>query len=271
MKGKKILYVSSELTPYFPENPISRTSVELPRQMSELGKDVRIFMPCFGNINERRHQLHEVIRLSGMNLVVNDMSQPLVIKVASIPKTRLQVYFIDNDEYFKRKGCYRDKEGNFYTDNDERMLFFVRGVLETIKKLNWSPDVIHVHGWMSALLPLYLRTYYKDEPIFNDTRVFSSVYDVAYEGNLDEAMIKKIEMDGIDISALDYLREPSFLNLTRLMVEHSDGVVKGAESLSSDLIDLLDSADRPVLDYLSCEAFAEAYGKLYEEAALNEA
>lgn len=268
MKDKKILYVSSELTPYFPENPIARTSLELSKQMNEMGHDVRVFMPCFGNINERRHQLHEVIRLSGMNLVINDMNQPLIIKVASIPKARLQVYFIDNDEYFKRKGGYEDNSGNLYADNDERMLFFIRGVLETVKKLNWSPDIIHVHGWMSALLPLYSKTYYKDEPIFNDTRIISSVYDMGYEGALDEAMIQKIGMDGIDVSQLNYMQEPTFLNLTRLMVEHSDGVIKGDESLPDNLNGLLDETDKPVLDYLGYEQFGEAYDKLCGKQAL---
>ncbi len=271
MKANRILYVSAELMPYFPENPISRISLEAPKEMHSSGNDVRIFIPGFGSINERRHQLHEVIRLSGMNLIVNDVDQPLIIKVASIPKARLQAYFIYNEEYFKRRGIYGDPDGNFYRDNDERMLFFIRGVLEAVKKLNWSPDIVHVHGWLSALLPLYVRTYYKDEPIFADTKVIASLYDMDYEGGLDGNMIRKIAMDGIDTSNFDYIQTPSFLNLTRLMVDYSDGVIKGTESLPNSVNALLEDTDKPVLGYLSPGEFGEAYHKFCEESVLNEA
>lgn len=269
MKANRILYVSAELTPYFPETPISRISLEAAKEMSSLGKDVRIFIPGFGSINERRHQLHEVIRLSGMNLIINDVDQPLIIKVASIPKMRLQAYFIYNEEYFKRKGVYGDKDGNFYPDNDERMLFFIRGVLETVKKLNWSPDIIHIHGWLSALLPLYVRTYYKDEPIFADTKIISSLYDRGCEGDLDPGMIRKIAMDGIDTAHFDYIQTPSFLNLTRLMIDYSDGVIKGTESLPDSVNALLNHTDKPVLGYLNPGEFSEVYHKFCREAVFK--
>ncbi len=139
MNGKRILFVSSELVPYLPENDVSSMSYEAPRVVNNNGGQIRIFMPRYGSINERRHQLHEVIRLSGMNLVVNDMDMPLIIKVASIPKERIQVYFIDNEEYFKRKATFTDKEGKLFKDNDERAIFFAKGVIETVKKLNWAP------------------------------------------------------------------------------------------------------------------------------------
>ena len=174
MNGKKILFVSSELVPYLPENQVSLMSYESPRVVNSNGGQIRIFMPRYGVINERRHQLHEVIRLSGMNLVVNDMDMPLIIKVASIPKERIQVYFIDNDEYFKRKSTFTNAKGNLFDDNDERAIFFAKGVVETVKKLNWAPDIIHVHGWMASLLPLYLKRYYKDEAMFNDTKIITS-------------------------------------------------------------------------------------------------
>lgn len=166
MNGKKILFVSSELVPYLPENEVSQMSYEAPRMVNGNGGQIRIFMPKYGNINERRHQLHEVIRLSGMNLVINDMDMPLIIKVASIPKERIQVYFIDNEEYFKRKATFTDAKGDLFPDNDERAIFFAKGVVETVKKLNWTPDIIHVHGWMASLLPLYLKKFYADEPLF---------------------------------------------------------------------------------------------------------
>ena len=159
MEKKRVLYISHEIVPYLPESDISETSRFLPQRMNDNGQEVRIFMPRFGCINERRHQLHEVIRLSGMNLIINDMDQPLIIKVASVPQARMQVYFIDNEEYFKRKQMFADDKGNFFPDNDERAIFFGRGVLETVKKLGWSPDIIHCHGWMSALVPLYLKPF----------------------------------------------------------------------------------------------------------------
>ena len=157
MKNKRILYVSSEVIPYLPETEIASMSFEVPQMVNSKGGQIRIFMPRYGNINERRHQLHEVIRLSGMNLVINDFDMPLIIKVASIPKERIQVYFIDNEEYFKRKATFTDEDGNLFADNDERAIFFAKGVVETVKKLNWAPDIIHVHGWLASLLPLYLK------------------------------------------------------------------------------------------------------------------
>ena len=171
MKEKKILYVSSEVVPYLPENEISSMSFEIPKMINKQGGQIRIFMPRYGNINERRHQLHEVIRLSGINLVIDDLDMPLIIKVASIPKERIQVYFIDNEDYFKRKSTFADENGKLHDDNDERAIFFAKGVIETVRKLNWSPDIIHVHGWMASLFPLYLKTYYKDEPVFENSKI----------------------------------------------------------------------------------------------------
>ena len=202
MEDKRILYVSSEVVPYLAENEVSLQSYEFPKMINELGGQIRIFMPRYGNINERRHQLHEVIRLSGMNLVVNDMDMPLIIKVASIPKERIQVYFIDNDEYFKRKATFTDEEGVLYPDNDERAIFFAKGVVETVKKLNWVPDVIHVHGWMASLLPVYLKQYYKNEGIFTDTKIVTSVYNSGFEGAIDLELKNKMQFDNIDASSI---------------------------------------------------------------------
>ena len=197
MEDKRILYVSSEVVPYLAENEVSLMSYDVPKMVNDKGGQIRIFMPRYGNINERRHQLHEVIRLSGMNLVVNDVDMPLIIKVASIPKERIQVYFIDNDEYFKRKATFSDEEGVLYPDNDERAIFFAKGVVETVKKLNWVPDIIHVHGWMASMLPVYLKNFYKDEALFSETKIISSVYSQSFEGSLDAKMIDKIKFDGI--------------------------------------------------------------------------
>ena len=162
MKDKKVLIISSEVVPYLPQTQQAVNAFKIPKSVNDNGGQTRIFVPRYGLINERRHQLHEVIRLSGMNLVVNDMDTPLIIKVASIPKERMQVYFIDNEEYFKRKGILRDPNEKLFKDNDERMIFFTKGVIETVKKLNWSPDIIHLHGWFTSLFPLYLKTYYQE-------------------------------------------------------------------------------------------------------------
>src|SRR5690606_3196807 len=197
MDGKRILYVTTEMIPYFPESPMALQSLRIPKAMSDKGADVRIFMPRVGVINERRHQLHEVIRLSGMNLIINDMDQPLIIKVASVPSERLQVYFIDNEEYFKRKSVYSDKDGKMFDDNDERAIFFAKGVLETVKKLNWKPDVVHVMGWMSSMVPAYVKKYYAEDSFFNEAKVVVSLFDNPFEGELNSEISNKLAFDGI--------------------------------------------------------------------------
>lgn len=265
MKKKRILYVSSEVVPYLPENDQSYMSLEMPKKMHENGSEVRIFTPRFGVINERRHQLHEVIRLSGMNLIINDMDQPLIIKVASIPKERLQVYFIDNEEYFKRKSVYTDVEGNMHPDNDEKAIFFAKGVLETVKKLNWGPDVIHVNGWMAGLLPLYLKTVYKDDPAYADTKIVTSVYNNGFEGTLDPTLAQKLKFDQIADEDLAHLEEPSYAGIIKNSVAHSDAVIVGSENLGDDLDSYLENCKLPVLEYQDKENFVEAYNNFYKE------
>jgi len=269
MNGKKVLFVSSELVPYLPENPVSLMSYEAPRMVNSNGGQIRIFMPRYGNINERRHQLHEVIRLSGMNLVINDMDMPLIIKVASIPKERIQVYFIDNDEYFKRKATFADADGNMFPDNDERAIFFAKGVVETVKKLNWSPDIIHVHGWMASMVPLYLRKYYADEPLFSESKIVTSVYGKDFEGELDNAMIDKIAFDGIDKEEISSLAQPEYNNLLKVAVDHSDAVILAAEDLSDDLKSHIDNLSVPVLPYVSLQEAEEAYINFYNTEVLK--
>ena len=259
MEDKRILYVSSEVVPYLAENEVSLQSYEMPKMINELGGQIRIFMPRYGNINERRHQLHEVIRLSGMNLVVNDMDMPLIIKVASIPKERIQVYFIDNDEYFKRKATFSDEEGVLYPDNDERAIFFAKGVVETVKKLNWVPDVIHVHGWMASLLPVYLKHYYKDEGIFAETKIISSVYEQGFEGELDSELLNKILFDNIEKEAVELIEKPRYENLMKLSVMHSDAVVVGSEALSPTLTKFIESSNKPFLPFAAKDTIKEAY------------
>lgn len=268
MEDKRILYVSSEVVPYLAENEVSLMSYDVPKMINDQGGQIRIFMPRYGNINERRHQLHEVIRLSGMNLVVNDLDMPLIIKVASIPKERIQVYFIDNDEYFKRKATFTDEEGVLYPDNDERAIFFAKGVVETVKKLNWVPDIIHVHGWLASLLPIYMKHYYKDEALFADTKIVTSVYTQSFDGTLDMEMINKVKFDGVPEEAIADLETPNYENILRTAVMHSDAVVIASENLSPSLTKFIESSGKPFLPFAAKDKFAEAYTTFYRNTVL---
>jgi len=269
MNGKKILFVSSELVPYLPENEVSLMSYEAPKMVNSNGGQIRIFMPRYGNINERRHQLHEVIRLSGMNLVINDMDMPLIIKVASIPKERIQVYFIDNEEYFKRKATFTDENGTLFPDNDERAIFFAKGIVETVKKLNWSPDIIHVHGWMASLVPLYLKKYYADEPLFSESKVVTSVYSKGFEEELNTDLIKKIAFDGIPEESLASLHHPDYNNLLKIAVDYSDAVILASEEIPEDLNNHIANLQIPVLPYVPFHEFEEAYANFYNTEVLK--
>ena len=268
MEDKRILYVSSEVVPYLAENEVSLMSYDVPKMINDQGGQIRIFMPRYGNINERRHQLHEVIRLSGMNLVVNDMDMPLIIKVASIPKERIQVYFIDNDEYFKRKATFSDEDGVLYPDNDERAIFFAKGVVETVKKLNWVPDIIHVHGWLAAMLPVYMKHYYKDEALFADTKIVTSVYNQSFEGTLDENMLKKVLFDNVPESNVNMLAVPDYTNVMKATIAHSDAVIIASENLSDELVSYIEASGKPFLPFVAKDNFASAYTNFYRNQVL---
>lgn len=269
MKDKRILYVSSEVVPYLPETEISSMSFEAPKMVNKQGGQIRIFMPRYGNINERRHQLHEVIRLSGINLVINDLDMPLIIKVASIPKERIQVYFIDNEDYFKRKATLTDEDGKLYSDNDERAIFFAKGVIETVKKLNWSPDIIHVNGWLASLLPLYLKEFYKNEPLFTESKIVTSVYNQSFDNTLDTNMINKVRFDNIEEEAIKIIEKPSYINLMKVSIDYSDALIKGSQEIPKELEDYLKASNKPVLDYFSIDEFSEPYLEFYNTKVLN--
>lgn len=268
MEDKRILYVSSEVVPYLAENEVSLMSYDVPKMINDQGGQIRIFMPRYGNINERRHQLHEVIRLSGMNLVINDLDMPLIIKVASIPKERIQVYFIDNDEYFKRKATFTDEEGALYPDNDERAIFFAKGVVETVKKLNWVPDIIHVHGWLASMLPVYMKHYYKDEALFADTKIVTSVYSQSFEGSLDVEMINKVKFDGIPEASIVDLATPTYDHVLMASILHSDAVIIASDNLSPSLTKYIESSGKPFLPFMPKDQFAEAYTNFYKNTVL---
>ena len=198
-----------------------------------------------------------------MNLVINDMDMPLIIKVASIPKERMQVYFIDNDEYFKRKAMFSDEDNVLFDDNDERAIFFVKGVIETVKKLNWSPDIIHVHGWMASLLPLYINEYYKDNPLFTNSKIVTSVYNNGFEGSLNKAFVDKIKFDKIDGSKIETISDPSYTNILKNAIENSDAVIKASEVIPEELLEFIEGSNKPVLDYFSVEEFDNPYTDFY--------
>jgi len=269
MKDKRILYVSSEVVPYLPETEISSMSFEAPKMVNKQGGQIRIFMPKYGNINERRHQLHEVIRLSGINLVINDLDMPLIIKVASIPKERIQVYFIDNEEYFKRKATLTDEDGKLFQDNDERAIFFAKGVIETVKKLNWAPDIIHVNGWLASLLPLYLKQFYKNEPLFTESKIVTTVYNQSFEGALDKNMINKIKFDNIEDDLIKGLEDPTYINIMKNAIDNSDALIKGSEDIPEALESYLEAPDKPVLKYYAPDEFADPYTEFYNTKVLS--
>lgn len=253
MSQKRILYITQEIFPYLPETPISHISRYLPQAIQDKGHEIRTFMPKFGNINERRNQLHEVIRLSGMNLIIDDSDRSLIIKVASIQSARMQVYFIDNDDYFQNRETLVDDKGVEYDDNDERSIFFVRGVLETIKKLRWIPDIIHCHGWFTALAPLYIKKGYKDDPCLKNAKVIYSIYDENFEKPLNDGFAEKLRFDTIGDKEIGDIRKRGkmdFVNLTKLAIDYSDGVIQGSENICETLTQYIQDNKTPCLDYI---------------------
>jgi len=253
MEKKKVLFISQEISPFLPKSEVSTTARNLAQGVQEGGKEIRVFMPRFGVINERRHQLHEVIRLSGMNLIIDDTDHPLIIKVASISAARMQVYFIDNEEYFKRKNTVTDDNDKEHGDNDERSMFFCRGVLETVKKLGWQPDVIHCNGWMTSLMPLYIKKLYKDDPHFANTKVVYNMYNDGFNNNWDERLAEKLKFDGFDEDVTNDFLEPSFENISKVATKYVDGLSVGSEELSPELRAIFDSAECEKLDFVAEE------------------
>ncbi len=258
MPNQKILYVTTEMYPYQQESNMAKMVNGMALKMYSDGNDVRVFMPRFGQISERKFQLHEVIRLSGMNIIINDLDQPLLIKVASLPGERMQVYFIDNEEYFKRKNYYFDDEGQAFDDNDERAMFFARGVIETVKKLNWVPDVIHINGWMSSFIPIYLSTFYKKDSYFSDTKLVLSLYNEA-DAPLGTGVHEKLKFDGI--TELDALKEenPTFRSFVKESMDKVDLVLKGDEFLEEDLDEKFQSTATEKKDFVTAESIDGVY------------
>ncbi len=266
MDAKRILFITSEITPYLPETEISLIGRYLPQGIQDKGKEIRTFVPKFGNINERRNQLHEVIRLSGMNLIINDTDHPLIIKVASIQSARMQIYFIDNEDFFQRKYTVADDNGEEFEDNDERSIFYVRGVMETVKKLRWVPDLIHCHGWMTALAPLYIKKHYKTDPCFKNSKVVYSVYNDDFKVPFRESFAKKLKIEGVTNNDIKIIKDNTdFESVSKLAIDFSDGVIQGSESINNHLIDYVnEKGNIHFLPYQPCESRINAYNDFYD-------
>lgn len=248
--AKKILFINQEIEPYVPATELSQMGRMMPQTMQESGFEIRTFMPKWGGINERRGQLHEVIRLSGMNIIINDTDNPLIIKVASMVSPRLQVYFIDNDDYFTRRTMLRDADGHFYEDNAERAIFFARGVLETVKKLRWTPDIILCQGLMAAVVPLYVKTAYKDEPSFTDVKVATALFGYEKNETLAPNFKKLVEFRTAKADTLGkYKDDFDLTELSRLAIDYSDGVLCLSDKIDEEVRGYAESSGKPYLAF----------------------
>jgi len=245
----RILFVNSEIFPYLPESPMSLIGRQLPQGIQERHKETRSFMPRFGCINERKNQLHEVIRLSGLNIIISDVDRPLIIKVASIPSARMQVYFIDNEDYFKRKQIYSDADGKFFEDNDERAIFYARGVLETVKKLRWAPDIIHCNGWISHLVPVFLKRAYKDDPIFSSCKVVLSLYNDGQDMVFHPDFRSKVSLGALKDTDLPFLEKADMTGLAKTAIQYADGVILGSGGIDESLVRMCRAAQIPVMEF----------------------
>jgi starch synthase len=265
MKAKKVLFITGEMVPFVPENSKSLMGRYMPQAIQELGHEIRTFTPKWGVINERRNQLHEVIRLSGMNLIIDDTDHPLIIKVSSIQAARMQIYFIDNDDYFMKRTMAIDPNGEEYKDNGERAIFYARGVLETVKKLGWTPDVIHCHGWIASLAPLYIKTAYKDEPSFHDAKVVFSASAPELKDDLGQHFAQCIPFKDAKMEDFQELCEERLghTELSKIAVKFSDGVILDDKDVNSEITDYAKSLNIPLLDYQG-EDYKEAYSKFYD-------
>ncbi|MGB0522239.1 MAG: glycogen/starch synthase [Flammeovirgaceae bacterium] len=268
MSKLKILYVSSEINPFLKTSEVADYVRKLPQAMQEKGMEIRILVPRFGVINERRNRLHEVVRLSGINITVGDEEKPLTIKVASIPNAKLQVYFIDNEDYFHRKSVFTDKENNFFQDNDERAIFFCKGVIETVKKLGWAPDIVHCNDWMSSLIPLYLKTTYKNDPMFKDAKIIFTVFntDFAHEFNFDD-LSEKVKVSDIEDGMIESLRPANFKAFIKLGAEYADSVTNSSKEVEQNINGIFSDLPEGKVGTISSEdeGYLDNYYGLYNE------
>ncbi len=270
MSKKKVLIVTQEMHPYTALSEISQIARKLPQHIQENGMEIRVLMPRFGTINERRHRLHEVVRLSGMNIIVDDDDFPLIIKVASLPEARMQVYFLDNEDFFKRKRIFTNENGEPFDDNPDRMVFFCKGVIETVKKFGWPPDIIHCHGWMTSLIPLYLKTAYKNEPLFQNSKVVYSIYDSALDKSFSDKFVAKASINNLSEDDLDAYQNGSGVTLHKGAISYADALVIGSEAVSESVSKVLNGIDKPIMGHLSEGESLDAYLEFYNSLTAEE-
>jgi starch synthase len=265
MENLKVLFVAQEITPYLPETEIATVCRTLPQGIQEKGREIRTFMPRFGCVNERRNQLHEVIRLSGMNLIINETDHPLIIKVASIQSARMQVYFIDNEDYFGRKQTFREDNGAFFPDNDERAVFYARGVLETVRKLRWNPDIVHCHGWFTGLVPMYVKKSFREDPIFSKARVVYSLYQDSFAEPFAPGFAHKAHLEGVSKKDLSTLSEENYIGLSKLAVQFADGVLQISPEVHPSLLRYVQDSGKPFVDgSVSPETLVDVCSDFYD-------
>jgi len=266
MSKKRLLFITQEMSPYTDLTEISEVLQKLPLYAQEKGLEIRVLMPRFGSINERRHRLHEVVRLSGMNIIIDDDDYPLIIKVASLPGARLQVYFLDNDEFFKRKYLFEDQHGKEFEDNQDRMVFFCKGAVETVRKFGWAPDLVHCHGWMTSLVPLYLKTAYKDDPLFKKSKVIYSVYNETLEKGFTKDFLTKASINNLQPKDLKaYQNTTAGVKLHKGAMEYADALIQGNAKLDATLAKEFKAAGKPSLGYHDAETYLDAYIQFYED------
>lgn len=264
---RKVLYISQEITPYLPETPMSLAGRNLPQSAQENGYEVRTFMPKYGAINERRNQLHEVIRLSGLNVIIDDTDHPLIIKVATLQPTRMQVYFIDNDDYFQYSPDKRLEIVSSPDDNDERIMFFARGVIETVRKLRWNPAIIHCLGWTSALVPLFLKKIYADDPTFAESKIVYAIRNEGFEGTLNDRFAEKLKMAQLGEADLGPAAEApvDYIALNKLAIDHSDALVMATPDIPQEIEEYARQSGKPILEFNPDESqFLNDYAEFYD-------
>lgn len=262
-----LLYVSSEIDPFLSATKVSDYLRKLPIKMQDMGMEIRILVPRFGCINERKNRLHEVVRLSGTSISVGDDEKPLIIKVASMPTAKIQVYFIDNEDFFQRKYVFHDKDGKFYDDNDERAIFFCKGAIETVKKLGWAPDVVHCSDWFSVFLPLYLKTNFKDDPLFKNSKIVYSVFNNDFNHTFKENVAEKATMPGITGEMLKNIKTNDFTGFLKLGMQYSDKILKAEENLSENINELFNEFPEKTIGFIESTTAFQQFFDFYTELA----
>ncbi len=265
MTKKRVLFISSEMTPFLKVSSVGELARMLPQAIQEKDNEIRVLMPRYGCINERRNRLHEVVRLSGINITIDDNDNPLTIKVASLPEAKMQVYFLDNEDYFHRKFVYTDENNTFYCDNDERTIFFCKGAIETVKKLGWQPDIIHCQGWMTSLIPLYLKTLYKDEPVFRLAKVVYSVFENQFDEKFGKEFGRKASLNSIDNKQVSSLSNASCSDLYMSGITHADALVRASNEIDPEVSKFMKKQKgKPTIEHSATGNNVEAYINLYD-------